>query len=77
MPKNLAVNVLITVFLIIFACPLMTSASQMESGDHLTVSGVIEDAQGKGIKEAEIELLVTGKHEAHVGYIGAASPDPH
>ena len=60
-PRNLAVNVLITVFLIIFACPLMIPAAQMESGDNLTVSGVIEDAQGKGIKEAEIELLVNGK----------------
>jgi Na+/H+ antiporter NhaD/arsenite permease-like protein len=66
-PRNLAVNVLITVFLIIFACPLMTPASQMESGENLTVSGVIEDAQGKGIKEAEIELLLNGKHVTPAG----------
>jgi Na+/H+ antiporter NhaD/arsenite permease-like protein len=66
-PRNLTVNVLITVFLIIFACPLMTPASQMESGDNLTVSGVIGDAQGKGIKEAEIKLLVNGKHVTPAG----------
>ena len=66
-PRNLAVKVLITVFLIIFACPLTTPAAQPESGDNLTVSGVIADAQGKGIKEAEIELLVNGKHVTPAG----------
>jgi Na+/H+ antiporter NhaD/arsenite permease-like protein len=39
----------------------------MESGDRLTVSGVIEDAQGKGVKEVEIELLVNGQKVKPLG----------
>ena len=66
-PRNLAVKVLITVFLVIFACPLTAPASQPETGDNLTVSGVIADAQGKGLKEAEIELLVNGQHVTPAG----------
>ena len=37
-------------------------AAQPQTGDYLTVSGVVEDAQGKGVKEVEIEVLVNGKH---------------
>jgi Na+/H+ antiporter NhaD/arsenite permease-like protein len=66
-PRNPAVQVLITIVLIIFACPLTTPASQPEKADNLTVSGVIADAQGKGVKEAEIELLVNGKHITPAG----------
>ncbi len=66
-PRNLAVKVLISVFLIIVACPLTVPASQPEKADKLTVSGVIADAQGKGVKEAEIELLVNGKHVTPLG----------
>ena len=66
-PRNLAVKVLITVFLIIVACPLTVPASQPEKADKLTVSGIIADAQGKGVKEAEIELLVNGKHVTPLG----------
>ena len=66
-PRNLAVKVLIAVFLVIFACPLTAPASQPETGDKLTVSGVIADAQGKGVKEVEIELLVNGRQVTPLG----------
>jgi len=45
----------------------MVAASQREKSDNLTLSGVIEDAQGKGIRETEIELLVNGKHVTPAG----------
>ncbi|MFA4902784.1 MAG: ArsB/NhaD family transporter [Desulfobaccales bacterium] len=59
--KNLAVPVLIGFFLMAFAWPWEVLASQAEAGDRLTISGVIEDAQGKGVKEVEIEVLVNAK----------------
>ncbi|MFZ0052517.1 MAG: hypothetical protein WAK96_12140 [Desulfobaccales bacterium] len=61
--RPLAVPVLLTVFLLIFARPWASTASlekKPETGDKLTVSGVIEDPQGKGVKEVEIELLLNG-----------------
>jgi len=64
--RVLAVKVLITVFLAIFAYPLAVPASQTPV-DKLTVSGVIGDAQGKGVKEVEIELLVNGRKVAPLG----------
>jgi Na+/H+ antiporter NhaD/arsenite permease-like protein len=50
------------IFLLVLACSWSVQAAQPQTGDHLTVSGVIEDAQGKGVKEVEIEVLVNGKH---------------
>jgi Na+/H+ antiporter NhaD/arsenite permease-like protein len=61
-PKNLAVKVLITVFLGLCSSPLHLSAAPPEAGDRLTLSGFVADAQNKGVKEVEIELLVNGKH---------------
>ena len=54
--------------LVMVASPLTVSASQPVSGDSLTVSGVMEDAQGKGVKEVEIELLVNGQKVAPLGH---------
>jgi Na+/H+ antiporter NhaD/arsenite permease-like protein len=62
-----AFTVLMTAILVMVAGPLTVSASQPEPGDSLTVSGVIEDAQGKGVKEVEIELLVNGQKVAPQG----------
>jgi Na+/H+ antiporter NhaD/arsenite permease-like protein len=59
--RTLAVQVLMAVLLAIFAWPGPVLASPPAGGDKLTVAGIIADAQGKGIKEAEIELLVNGK----------------
>jgi Na+/H+ antiporter NhaD/arsenite permease-like protein len=66
-PINLAVKVLITVFLIIFACPLTTPASQPATGDRLTVSGLVTNPMGKGIKEVDVEVLVNGRHVKPLG----------
>jgi len=66
-PRNLAVKVLITVFLGLCSYPLPGAAAPPEAGDRLTVSGFIADAQGKGVKEVEIELLVNGKHVKPAG----------
>ena len=63
----LAITVLMTVFLGLCSSPLPVSAAPPEAGDRLTVSGFIADAQGKGVKEVEIELLVNGKHVTPAG----------
>ena len=60
-PRNLAVKVLITVFLGLCSSPLQVSAAPPEAGDRLMVSGFVADAQGKGVKEVDIELLVNGR----------------
>ncbi len=66
-PKSLAIEILFAAFLAIVAGPLTAAASQPDSGDILTVAGVVADAQGKGIKEAEIELLANGRQVAPAG----------
>ena len=58
----LVIPVLMAVFLGLCSYPLPGSAAPPEAGDRLTVSGFVADAQGKGVKEVEIELLVNGKH---------------
>jgi len=60
--SHLAIPVLMAIFLGLCSYPLPGSAAPPAAGDRLTVSGFIADAQGKGIKEVEIELLVHGKH---------------
>jgi Na+/H+ antiporter NhaD/arsenite permease-like protein len=60
--KYLAVTILTVVFLMVFACPWSLSAAQPPTGDYLTVSGIVEDAQGKGVKGVEIEVLADDKH---------------
>jgi len=66
-PRNLAVQVLMMVLLVIFAYPLAAPASPPEKSDNLTVSGILADAQGKGVKEVEIELLVNGRQVKPLG----------
>ena len=56
----LVIPVLMAVFLGLCSYPLPGSAAPPEAGDRLTVSGFVADAQGKGVKEVEIELLVNG-----------------
>jgi Na+/H+ antiporter NhaD/arsenite permease-like protein len=65
--RNLTVKVLLAFSLLAFACPWSVQAAQPEPGDQLTVSGVIENAQGKGVKEAEIEVLVNGQQVKLLG----------
>ena len=57
----------LAMFLSIVACPLESPAAAPEAGDVLTVSGIIDDAQGKGVKEVEIEVLVNGQPAGLVG----------
>ena len=66
-PRNPAVKVLMIISLLMLAGPWGAAASQPETGDRLTVSGVMADAQGKGIKEVEIELLVNGRQIKPLG----------
>ena len=65
--RKRTVKVLIIILLAVFSWPLASNASVPETGDNLTVSGIIADAQGKGVKEAEIELLVNGKKMTPLG----------
>ena len=55
------VAALTIILLAFFFWSLGITAAPPEQGDHLTVSGIIADAQGKGVKEVEIELLVNGQ----------------
>jgi Na+/H+ antiporter NhaD/arsenite permease-like protein len=57
--KNL--TFLTIVFLVTLACPWSAVAAPLQTGDLLTLSGVTEDAQGKGVKEVKIEVLVNGQ----------------
>ena len=57
----LAIPVLMAVFLGLCSSPVHVSAAPPDAGDRLTVSGVMADAQGKGVKEVAIELLVNGR----------------
>ncbi|MFA5112610.1 MAG: SLC13 family permease, partial [Desulfobaccales bacterium] len=66
-PKNPAVKVLMIISLLMLAGPWGAAAAQPETGDRLTVSGVMADAQGKGIREVEIELLVNGQQIKPLG----------
>ena len=42
-------------------------ASQPATGDRLTVSGLVTDPMGKGLKEVEVEVLVNGQHVKPTG----------
>ncbi len=66
----LAISILMAVILGLCSSPLQVSAALPETGDRLTVSGVIADAQGKGVKEVEIELLADGKQVTPQGREG-------
>src|SRR4030042_6632335 len=65
--KKKAVKALMIILLAVFAWPLASPAAAPETGDHLTVSGIIADAQGKGVKEAGIEVLGNGKQVKPLG----------
>ncbi len=49
------------------AGPAVWAASSPAAGDHLTVSGMVANPMGKGIKEAEVEVLVNGQHVKPTG----------
>ncbi|MHB8069135.1 MAG: ArsB/NhaD family transporter [Desulfobaccales bacterium] len=66
-PYKRAAIVLLIILLAVLAGPLAAAAAPPETGDHLAISGVIADAQGKGVKDAEIELLVNGQKISPLG----------
>ncbi|MDI6853979.1 MAG: ArsB/NhaD family transporter [Deltaproteobacteria bacterium] len=51
---------------ILFCSVVWGFAAVPEPGDRLTVSGVIKNPQGKGVKEVEVEVLVNGRHQETV-----------
>jgi Na+/H+ antiporter NhaD/arsenite permease-like protein len=66
-PRKHAIKILMAVFLLVIVDPLAVLASQSQVGDKLTISGVIEDTQGKGVPEVEVKLLVNGRNMAPTG----------
>jgi Na+/H+ antiporter NhaD/arsenite permease-like protein len=66
-PRKHAIKMLMAVFLLVIVDPLAVLASQSQVGDKLTISGVIEDTQGKGVPEVEVKLLVNGRNMAPTG----------
>jgi Na+/H+ antiporter NhaD/arsenite permease-like protein len=66
-PGKHAVKILMAVFLLVIVDPLAVLASQPQMDDKLTISGVIEDTQGKGVPEVEVKLLVNGRNMAPTG----------
>ena len=65
--RNLAVAMLLAVFLVVFAGSPSVGASQPATGDRLTVSGLVTNPMGKGLKEVEVEVLVNGQHVKPTG----------
>jgi Na+/H+ antiporter NhaD/arsenite permease-like protein len=54
---------LLVFFLMTFVNPLKSLAAPVpETGDRLGVAGMVQNPQGKGIKEVEVEVLVNGQH---------------
>ncbi len=59
--RDAAVKVLLALIFMFFAGHSTVAAAQPDMGDILAVSGIIADAQGKGLKGVEIELQVNGQ----------------
>jgi Na+/H+ antiporter NhaD/arsenite permease-like protein len=59
---NLAVAIILAVFLVVFTVLPSMSTSPPATGDRLAVSGLATDPMGKGLKEVAVEVLVNGQH---------------
>jgi len=60
----------ILTFLVIaglLAASAVAAAPAPAPGDHLSISGLVTDPMGKGLKEVEVEVLVDGRHVKPVG----------
>lgn len=55
------VYILVCLTIAAFLTPSADAASA-PAGDHLTLSGQVMNPMGKGLKEAEVEVLVNGRH---------------
>ena len=57
-----AVVTLLVGFLMVCAGSLEVLAAAPQTGDRLTVAGVMKNPQGRGVPEVEVEVLVNGQH---------------
>ena len=65
MMKNIKIPIVILslVFLSgLLAGTMALAAEAPKAGDRLTVAGMLQNPQGKGVKEVEVEVLVNGQH---------------
>ena len=53
---------LLVIFLLCCTNPLEVQAAAPQTGDRLSVAGVVQNPQGRGVKEVEVEVLVNGQH---------------
>ncbi len=67
--RNMILTVLTTALIMFSFGPREVLAAAPEAGDYLTVAGIIEDAQGKGVKEVEIEVRVNGQTVESLGKV--------
>ena len=61
-PRYPAVVTLLVGFLMVFAGTFEVLAAAPQTGDRLTVAGVMKNPQGRGVPEVEVEMLVNGQH---------------
>ena len=57
----LTIITVILAFLVLDSSPQGVQAAQPAQGDHLKLSGMMKNPQGRGVKEVEIEVLVNGQ----------------
>ena len=61
-PRYPAVVTLLVGFLMVCAGTFEVLAAAPQTGDRLTVAGVMKNPQGRGVPEVEVEMLVNGQH---------------
>ena len=81
MMKNIKIPIVILslVFLSgLLAGTMALAAEAPKAGDRLTVAGMLQNPQGKGVKEVEVEVLVNGQHvkAMKAKILPPASPGP-
>ena len=57
-----AIMMLLVIFLLCCTNLLEVQAAAPQTGDRLSVAGMIQNPQGRGVKEVEVEVLVNGHH---------------
>src|SRR5665647_2924748 len=69
MRKRLDFSLYIFTFLVIagFLASPTVVAAPVPPGDRLTISGLVTDPMGKGLKEVEVDVLVNGQYHKPVG----------
>ena len=69
MRKQLSSFLTILIFFLIagFLAVSPTGAASSPAGDHLSLSGLVTNPMGKGLREVEVEVLVNGRHVRPLG----------